>query len=250
MPKGIGRGGSRVRTEPLSLTCKGCQESFEVTHCGRLPSLCPDCLEILRWCPKCERALPFGAFYASQKSGTPCIACKVRPQKAYVCGSCGSTFSRTDRGGSARLADRVHLCDQCEAVRKWCPRCDRVLDLEEFSLTTGKRSGRAAHCKDCHRAKYRQANKLERVVKKYGMTIQDWKALYEAQGGNCAICSGPLSESPRGPQVDHCHDTDSVRGILCTPCNITLGQMKDDPVRLRAAADYLELHARHLRPAG
>ena len=40
--------------------------------------------------------------------------------------------------------------------------------------------------------------------------------------------------------VDHCHDTNRVRGLLCTNCNVAIGHMKDDVERLRAAISYLE----------
>jgi hypothetical protein len=31
-----------------------------------------------------------------------------------------------------------------------------------------------------------------------------------------------------------------VRGVLCGPCNLALGHVKDDPERLRRMAEYLE----------
>lgn len=39
---------------------------------------------------------------------------------------------------------------------------------------------------------------------------------------------------------DHCHATEEFRGWLCQPCNLVLGHAKDNPVKLRKLADYLE----------
>lgn len=51
----------------------------------------------------------------------------------------------------------------------------------------------------------------------------------------CAICAA-IDELVG----DHDHATGKPRGILCRNCNLALGNMADDPARLRAAADYLE----------
>ena len=39
---------------------------------------------------------------------------------------------------------------------------------------------------------------------------------------------------------DHNHATGQFRGFLCRICNRVLGQMGDDPVKLRNLADYAE----------
>ena len=63
--------------------------------------------------------------------------------------------------------------------------------------------------------------------------------MLEAQGGTCAICQSAPAE-----HVDHDHDTGAVRALLCFNCNGGLGQFRDDPAVLRAAADYVEEHRR------
>jgi hypothetical protein len=40
--------------------------------------------------------------------------------------------------------------------------------------------------------------------------------------------------------VDHCHQTDRVRGLLCSKCNLLIGLAKEDPTILKTAASYLE----------
>ncbi len=66
--------------------------------------------------------------------------------------------------------------------------------------------------------------------------------MFRAQGGLCAICrsSRPTHGQERALQVDHCHASGRIRGLLCRDCNMTLGVMKDDVLRIRALADYLE----------
>ena len=81
----------------------------------------------------------------------------------------------------------------------------------------------------------------------YGLTPDDWLALYRTQNGVCAICKKPETLVRRGKvealAVDHCHTTDRVRALLCHQCNNGLGRFFDDPALLRAAAEYLEAHA-------
>jgi len=60
------------------------------------------------------------------------------------------------------------------------------------------------------------------------------------QRGVCAIC-GRAGSPERGIlDVDHCHDTGVVRGLLCTLCNRGLGQFKDDLGLVEKAAAYLK----------
>ncbi|WP_435613304.1 endonuclease domain-containing protein [Streptomyces sp. bgisy159] len=67
------------------------------------------------------------------------------------------------------------------------------------------------------------------------------------QGGVCAVC-GHLDPAGRELAVDHDHSCcpdaakscgNCVRGLLCWPCNVGIGHLRDDPEILTAAAAYL-----------
>lgn len=70
---------------------------------------------------------------------------------------------------------------------------------------------------------------------KYGITASEYEARVREQEGKCAICGRPETCL----QVDHCHKTGKIRGLLCGSCNKALGLMRDLPERMRAGADYL-----------
>lgn len=75
---------------------------------------------------------------------------------------------------------------------------------------------------------------------RYGITKEQFDDMLSAQNNACAICG---TSEPRGRgafHVDHCHETQNIRGLLCNLCNTGLGRFKDNPAALRKAALYLE----------
>jgi len=77
-----------------------------------------------------------------------------------------------------------------------------------------------------------------RVKREYRMTLEGIEAIFDAQGRACAICRKPES-SMKQRHVDHDHVSGRVRGVLCGNCNLAIGHMADDPMRLLEAAEYL-----------
>jgi hypothetical protein len=72
----------------------------------------------------------------------------------------------------------------------------------------------------------------------YGLTADDYQSLLAQQGSACAICQTEPSTEPL--VIDHCHQTGTVRGLLCRNCNVALGFMQDDPQLLLRAVSYLQ----------
>src|SRR5262249_1460401 len=81
------------------------------------------------------------------------------------------------------------------------------------------------------------AARFGRRLKRYGLSVADFDAMFARQHGACAICERPFECTPC---IDHDHATQAVRGLLCTKCNLGLGYFEDNPTFLRNAARYLE----------
>ena len=65
------------------------------------------------------------------------------------------------------------------------------------------------------------------LLKTYGITAEEYWAIYEYQGGHCYLCRRATGATRR-LAVDHCHSTGCIRGLLCKFCNRLLGFARDD----------------------
>jgi hypothetical protein len=70
----------------------------------------------------------------------------------------------------------------------------------------------------------------------YGITHVEVEDLYRAHGGKCAACG----DGNVRLNIDHDHITGRVRGLLCTGCNLAIGQVKENTKRLQLLIEYLE----------
>ena len=81
------------------------------------------------------------------------------------------------------------------------------------------------------------------MMRFYGISLDDYKKMFDFQEGKCAICRKDFSQRNfKSLHVDHDHRTRTVRGLLCTKCNTILGMSGDDVLVLRSAIRYLEDH--------
>lgn len=94
-------------------------------------------------------------------------------------------------------------------------------------------------CATHHREVVKERKKaahLKHVAKTYGDV--DYWALYEYQGGVCAICRIATGKT-KNLAVDHDHQSGDVRGLLCSPCNRMLGHARDAVAFFVRGIDYL-----------
>jgi len=83
----------------------------------------------------------------------------------------------------------------------------------------------------------RALRKKSGYLQKYGITPEQAVDMLAGQGWCCALCARELSRESMN--VDHCHTTGRVRGILCTRCNSALGALGDNPAGLFRALQYV-----------
>ncbi len=142
-----------------------------------------------------------------------------------------------------------------------CRECERELEASEFYWKTQKETQKvykhSSLCRACYqlsRRAYQQEylknynkpdhcpeKREESRIKSYGLSLKDYDELLETQGGGCAICGSAEPKTKRNGRfcVDHNHETNEVRGLLCAPCNRGLGLFGDDPKVISRAVQYL-----------
>lgn len=162
-----------------------------------------------------------------------------------------------------RTKSHVHRsCDQCGAsfspnrnTQRFCGSVCQKASSRDFVRGRRQESGRScihcgaeglpfrpgrAVCDDCRSDKRgRRDADGRRRFRKYGITEAQYTAKFAEQGGCCAIC---LTDDPgsKGWTIDHCHDTDTFRGVLCNHCNLALGHLRDDVGVMLRAVDYIQ----------
>lgn len=146
---------------------------------------------------------------------------------------------------------------------KTCITCKADKPIDDFHKNPCSLDGRQSNCKPCsneYGRRYRESNvtKLREYNKeryklvtqedrrrakykaRYGVSLDEYNKMLEAQGGVCAICSGEPTGKKQRLCVDHCHQTGKIRGLLCNECNVGIGRLKDSVELLVAAICYLE----------
>lgn len=96
-------------------------------------------------------------------------------------------------------------------------------------------------CQKCYYRARPPTPEIQRAChlrKKYGLTVDTFNRLVEKQGNRCAICREEFVKET-DTNIDHCHTTGRVRGVLCRWCNIGLGNFKDNVELLQEAVSYL-----------
>lgn len=130
--------------------------------------------------------------------------------------------------------------ENADIPAKECSKCGEIKPLSNYAPDTRRTLGIQSHCRECVnkyqsnvRTKERVRNDNLRTL--YKITLEDYTKIYNSQEGKCLICNKWFTQLV----VDHCHDTKKVRGLLCTNCNIGIGNLQHDVQFLINAIKYL-----------
>ena len=126
-------------------------------------------------------------------------------------------------------------------MEKVCSICKETKPLSAFYKDTKGKLGVQSRCKDCNktyakRGDYKLKAKQRSLMRRYGIEACDFDRMLSSQNYQCGLCRLDASVLV----VDHCHNTGTVRKLLCNPCNTGLGLFKDNPDLMRKAAEYVE----------
>ena len=111
-----------------------------------------------------------------------------------------------------------------------CIKCKIDKPLEDYHKDRRTANRRRTTCTEC-RSEQRSVTNLSRF---------DYAKLLVEQNNCCAICGIEATEMKRELSVDHNHETNKIRGLLCDRCNIGLGNFRDSTTLLSVAIEYLE----------
>jgi hypothetical protein len=138
---------------------------------------------------------------------------------------------------------------------KFCKSCRIEKPLSEYHHSIkNKVYGKSypdTFCKSCkitktktwanaNKEKMIRYNTKSKLKNRYGIEINQYDSMLIAQNNLCAICN--QSQTRRNLAVDHCHQTNRVRGLLCDKCNLALGMINDDLNIVESIKRYLILH--------
>jgi nitrate/TMAO reductase-like tetraheme cytochrome c subunit len=92
--------------------------------------------------------------------------------------------------------------------------------------------------------KYKLNTKKTVLKKRYGLSYEKYQEMIKNQNNQCAICHKHQSELKQILCIDHDHNTNKVRELLCNKCNVALAAFEN--FDNKPFLEYLKKHKEKL----
>ena len=140
-----------------------------------------------------------------------------------------------------------------------CTKCKCIKPVDMFRKRKSAKNGIQYWCKECeriaNRARYIKKPPRKKIIKdklivklqalkrmlkyRYDLSYESYILMYEQQDKSCKICENKNVLGGRnGLQVDHCHTSGKIRGLICPKCNKGM-QFIDKIKSIDKIANYL-----------
>jgi Autographiviridae endonuclease VII len=174
-----------------------------------------------------------------------CPKCNERPRSVThsYCVECRREYYTTRRLRNPVDAPELP-CPRCkegirDGYKAYCKKCQvdysRVHNRNNPVQSKAKRQRWIERNPEAHKKMCRKGS-LKRL---YNMTLEDYDRMFAEQGGLCKMCRLPET-ARKHLHVDHCHETNVVRGLLCTTCNTGIGSLRHSVTLLGRGIKYLQ----------
>jgi len=177
--------------------------------------------KLLQRCPGCDKEKEINEFAprARNTKSCPCKECIRIRGKMYRKNNKKKIIKREKKCRESNIEKNKNINPYNDKTSKRCPRCSTFLPRTKFLISLDKTDGLSSHCKICstiRSGKYIHDGHL--------ITRQDVEKLYKYQDGKCAICQTDFAVAFKDGfyNIDHCHNSKEIRGLLCSTCNLTI----------------------------
>ncbi len=148
---------------------------------------------------------------------------------------------------------------------KRCSKCKEIKPRSEFNKKSEAKDGKSSQCRLCSIARgkaYRASETGQRNIREYRRThkrtgphkshrpkeMREWYEIaIKEQNSKCAGCGITEEQFGMKLSIDHDHQTSMIRGLLCTNCNLVLGNAKDNIAILVNLIEYLKGYKKNPR---
>lgn len=150
---------------------------------------------------------------------------------------------------------------------RYCKQCKLNKELSKFIKVKSNKDGLSLYCNQClylknkktqdeyakkHKEEKKQKGKIyrdklgfkilkgKRLKTMYNISMEEYERKYINQNGLCDICGKSILLNSQNTCLDHNHNTNQIRSLLCRWCNTGIGFFNEDIETFLKAINYIK----------